>query len=85
MASALTNRLGKELGQLAASPPDGVSVDPATSSNLRLWTVFVAGAPGTLYEGERFTLQFTFPDQYPFRSPLSTIPSSKCDIADPGC
>lgn len=27
------------------------------------------GAPNTLYEGERFTLQFRFDDQYPFSSP----------------
>ena len=69
MSNALTNRLGKELSALASSPPEGVSVDADCSASLRQWRVVVTGASGTLYEGERFQLQFTFPDQYPFSSP----------------
>ena len=29
----------------------------------------IEGAPGTLYDGEKFQLQFKFTDQYPFDSP----------------
>ncbi|KAI1713520.1 ubiquitin-conjugating enzyme domain-containing protein [Ditylenchus destructor] len=38
-------------------------------SDLRVWSVTVEGASNTLYEGERFTLQFRFDEQYPFSSP----------------
>jgi len=33
------------------------------------WVVDVTGAAGTLYEGERFKLQFKFGARYPFDSP----------------
>lgn len=33
------------------------------------WVINVTGAPGTLYEGERYKLQFKFPQRYPFDSP----------------
>ncbi|EYB81630.1 hypothetical protein Y032_0378g301 [Ancylostoma ceylanicum] len=33
------------------------------------WRVDVIGAAGTLYEGEKFSLQFRFTQQYPFNSP----------------
>jgi len=33
------------------------------------WVVDVTGAAGTLYEGERFKLQFKFGQRYPFDSP----------------
>jgi len=29
----------------------------------------IEGASGTLYDGEKFQLQFKFTDQYPFDSP----------------
>ncbi|KHJ94624.1 ubiquitin--protein ligase [Oesophagostomum dentatum] len=35
----------------------------------RQWRVDVIGAAGTLYEGEKFSLQFRFTHQYPFNSP----------------
>lgn len=36
------------------------------------WTVDVAGASETLYEGETFKLQFKFGSRYPFDSPEVT-------------
>lgn len=33
------------------------------------WTVHMEGVPGTLYEGEKFVLQFKFTNKYPFDSP----------------
>lgn len=33
------------------------------------------GAPGTLYEGEKFQLLFKFSSRYPFDSPQVTVPS----------
>lgn len=33
------------------------------------WIVDMEGAPGTLYEGEKFQLLFKFSSRYPFDSP----------------
>uniref|UniRef100_A0A7E4VL84 N-terminal E2 ubiquitin-conjugating enzyme n=1 Tax=Panagrellus redivivus TaxID=6233 RepID=A0A7E4VL84_PANRE len=67
---ASQRRLTKELAMLVTEPPTGVCVDmQSASSDLRCWHVYVEGAKGTLYEGEKFTLQFRFDDQYPFSSP----------------
>ena len=35
----------------------------------RVWHVHFTGADGSLYAGERFTLQFKYGPQYPFDSP----------------
>lgn len=43
--------------------------DDASVNNLRIWTVIMEGASNTLYEGEKFLLQFRFDEQYPFSSP----------------
>ncbi len=37
------------------------------------WQVRLTGATGTLYEGERFKLQFKFSPKYPFDSPEVTF------------
>lgn len=37
------------------------------------WVVDIEGAPGTLYEGERFQLGFKFTSRYPFDSPQVCI------------
>jgi ubiquitin-conjugating enzyme E2 W len=33
------------------------------------WNIEITGAPKTLYEGEKFILEFTFGPKYPFDSP----------------
>ncbi|XP_071807427.1 ubiquitin-conjugating enzyme E2 W-like [Asterias amurensis] len=66
----MQKRLQNELLQLQRDPPVGISVNPKTASNtLTSWSVDVSGAPGSLYEGENFQLQFTFGKRYPFDSP----------------
>jgi len=62
-------RLQKELMALKKEPPPGVTVLLGDDHRLTEWTVLMAGAPGTLYEGEVFTLLFKFTAQYPFDSP----------------
>jgi len=42
-------------------------------SDLHTWQVRLTGAPGTLYEGEHFKLQFKFSPKYPFDSPEVTF------------
>ncbi|CAD6240797.1 GSCOCG00008926001-RA-CDS [Cotesia congregata] len=54
-------RLQKELMALIREPPPGVQVDEdLVGQNLTQWIVHMEGAKGTLYEGERFQLQFKF-------------------------
>lgn len=69
MDSSCQKRLTKEFQQLTLEPPAGVHVKDDSTTDLRLWTVNVDGAPNTLYAGEQFTLRFRFPDEYPFTSP----------------
>lgn len=67
-------RLQKELMSLIREPPPGVFVDgDMVGQNLTQWTVQMDGAKGTLYEGERFQLQFKFSSKYPFDSPEVTF------------
>eukprot|EP00929_Paragymnodinium_shiwhaense_P017738 TRINITY_DN127409_c0_g1_i1.p1 TRINITY_DN127409_c0_g1~~TRINITY_DN127409_c0_g1_i1.p1 ORF type:complete len:171 (-),score=22.28 TRINITY_DN127409_c0_g1_i1:174-686(-) len=68
VAPQFTKRLQKELQALQTKgSEEGVAIEDA--SNLREWKVTITGAPGTLYERERFTLRFAFPCGYPLESP----------------
>lgn len=59
---------------LIREPPPGVHVDEdLAGQNLTQWIVHMDGAKGTLYEGERFQLQFKFSSKYPFDSPEVTF------------
>ncbi|CAI5437606.1 unnamed protein product [Caenorhabditis angaria] len=70
MSDASRRRLLKELNQLQTESPPGIIIDKnSPDSDLKQWRIGVVGAKGTLYEGEVFTLQFTFGSQYPFSSP----------------
>uniref|UniRef100_A0A915HG32 UBC core domain-containing protein n=1 Tax=Romanomermis culicivorax TaxID=13658 RepID=A0A915HG32_ROMCU len=76
MSCSLQKRLQKELNQLVQEPPQGVKLSPESSSSLKHWLVDIEGPSGTLYESERFQLQFTFTDQYPFSSPEKRPPDN---------
>ncbi|OXB78736.1 UNVERIFIED_CONTAM: hypothetical protein H355_010669 [Colinus virginianus] len=43
---------------------------------LQRWIVDMEGAPGTLYEGEKFQLLFKFSSRYPFDSPQRRPPDN---------
>ncbi|KAI8581295.1 hypothetical protein K450DRAFT_232371 [Umbelopsis ramanniana AG] len=62
-----TRRLTKELKDLSLNPPEGVTVEDA--STFKSWVILIVGAPGTLYEGEHFKLEFHFTPSYPLESP----------------
>ncbi|KAK6178761.1 ubiquitin-conjugating enzyme E2 W-like [Patella vulgata] len=68
--ASMEKRLQKELLALTKDPPVGVKVNTdAITKNLAEWTVDLEGAPGTVFEGENFQLQFKFGSRYPFDSP----------------
>ena len=65
-----TKRLLKELADLSKESIDGILFDSdRISTNLLKWRIWVIGAEGTLYHGEKFELEFTFGNKYPFESP----------------
>ncbi|KAI8064716.1 ubiquitin-conjugating enzyme/RWD-like protein [Gongronella butleri] len=62
-----SKRLSKELRDLNTNPLEGVSIEEA--EDFKRWRLRVLGAPGTLYEGEQFRLEFRFTPSYPLESP----------------
>ena len=63
-------RLQAELAELSKpDAPEGVSAEPKGEATPQEWTARVAGPPGSPYEGGTFTIDITFPDDYPFKPP----------------
>lgn len=66
----MQKRLQKELLALQNDPPPGMTLNEKSVQNsITQWIVDMEGAPGTLYEGEKFQLLFKFSSRYPFDSP----------------
>lgn len=60
----------KELNNFIKDPVPGMSIDRSSlEGNIAVWVINFTGAAGTLYDGEKYTLQFKFPQRYPFDSP----------------
>uniref|UniRef100_UPI00398F42B6 probable ubiquitin-conjugating enzyme E2 W-B isoform X1 n=1 Tax=Pristiophorus japonicus TaxID=55135 RepID=UPI00398F42B6 len=68
--ASMQKRLQKELMALQNDPPPGMTLNEKSVQNsITQWIVDMEGAPGTLYEGEKFQLLFKFSSRYPFDSP----------------
>ncbi|XP_031563275.1 ubiquitin-conjugating enzyme E2 W-like [Actinia tenebrosa] len=78
MAAAWKKRLQKELCELQKKPPNGMKIH--RESNLTKWIIELDGAQGTLYENEKFQLQFKFGSRYPFDSPEVTFVGSNVPV-----
>ncbi|KAJ4462853.1 putative Ubiquitin-conjugating enzyme E2 W [Paratrimastix pyriformis] len=61
-------RLMKELESLVKNPVEFATID-AKDDNLARMIANLTGPAGTIYAGEHFVLQFTFPATYPIDSP----------------
>nr|XP_020028113.1 ubiquitin-conjugating enzyme E2 W isoform X1 [Castor canadensis] len=73
--ASMQKRLQKELLALQNDPPPGMTLNEKSVQNsITQWIVDMEGAPGTLYEGEKFQLLFKFSSRYPFDSPQKTGP-----------
>eukprot|EP00002_Diphylleia_rotans_P002118 TRINITY_DN112_c0_g2_i1.p1 TRINITY_DN112_c0_g2~~TRINITY_DN112_c0_g2_i1.p1 ORF type:complete len:153 (-),score=24.46 TRINITY_DN112_c0_g2_i1:92-550(-) len=62
-----TRRLLKELSDMQKKPTPGIEL--LETHDMKRWKIVIIGAPGSLYHGERFILQFTFSDGYPLDAP----------------
>ncbi|XP_043819417.1 ubiquitin-conjugating enzyme E2 W-like [Dromiciops gliroides] len=68
--ASMQKRLQKELLVLQNDPPPAMTLNEKSVQNsITQWIVDMEGAPGTLYEGEKFQLLFKFSSRYPFDSP----------------
>jgi ubiquitin-conjugating enzyme E2 W len=72
MSELCLKRLTKELKDLEHNSSQVMSL-AETPTDLSEWTLHIFGAEGTLYEGEKFTLKFRFPNRYPMESPEVTF------------
>ncbi|EXJ57320.1 ubiquitin-conjugating enzyme E2 D/E [Cladophialophora yegresii CBS 114405] len=70
---AAQKRIAKELGDLAKSPPAGMTVNLADESNIFEWRVTIEGPAGSPYAGYLFAMNLTLPSNYPFKPPTVTF------------
>ncbi|MCO5593512.1 hypothetical protein L7F22_047526 [Adiantum nelumboides] len=60
-------RIQSEAHEWLMNPPSEFEYTP--TDDLRRWIVQIMGAPGTVYAGEMFNVQFDFTDDYPMEAP----------------
>eukprot|EP01027_Heterolobosea_sp_BB2_P008507 GEZU01012618.1.p1 GENE.GEZU01012618.1~~GEZU01012618.1.p1 ORF type:complete len:152 (-),score=17.20 GEZU01012618.1:112-567(-) len=63
----MQKRLLKELKQFKENPTPNIFIED--TDDLRLWRVNLIGTENSLYAGEKFMLQFVFPNDYPMEAP----------------
>lgn len=66
-AGNVTKRLQIELRTLMMSRSSGISAFP-DGDNMFRWIGTIEGGKGTVYEGLRYKLSMSFPDQYPIEA-----------------
>eukprot|EP01036_Dinobryon_divergens_P024719 gene24722-33192_t len=62
-----SNRIQKELKSFLADPPE--NCDLTVGKNIRSWIITLTGVQGTIFGGEKYKLQVTFPKDYPTKPP----------------
>ncbi|KAJ1679485.1 hypothetical protein EV182_001954 [Spiromyces aspiralis] len=62
-----SKRLRKDLDNMLNNPPSNIQIQDIT--DMRNWKITLYGAKGTLYEGEKYTLSFSFGSSYPIEPP----------------
>lgn len=70
MLSRAQKRLHRELEEMTLHYADYFPVEIPESDQTRMtWYVSFVGAEGSIYAGERYTLEFKFSDNYPIEAP----------------
>jgi len=69
MSTQATARLQKELKELNKNPVEGFKVELVDEASLFEWQVYIAGPPGTDFDGGIFKALMSFPEDYPNSPP----------------
>ncbi len=70
-----SRRVAKELGDIIARPVPGVLMEPDVV-DVMSWRAYVLGPDGTPYEGGVWSIQLTFPRDYPIK-PMRVVFDTK--------
>ena len=62
-------RLMREYKELTLHPPEGITAGPMDESDFLKWSAWIAGPPGTPFEGGLFEAKLVFPPDYPLSPP----------------
>ncbi|KAK1990255.1 ubiquitin-conjugating enzyme [Colletotrichum falcatum] len=65
-----SKRIAKELTEITASPPEGMTISLARDADLHTWHVTIAGPENSPYAGGRFAVVVDLPREYPFKAPV---------------
>ena len=72
MCTRITCRLQGELCKVmmhCMQPDCGINAFPASESNLFEWNAHIIGPKGCVYEGRKYRLSISYPEDYPFAAP----------------
>ena len=65
-------RIRKDYNDIMKCAPNWLKLE-CWNDRMDEWKVIIDGPEGTPYEGGKFTLKVTFPEDYPFKSPNVTM------------
>lgn len=80
-----THRLHNELNDIVKNPPEGITAGKK-GNNIYEWVATLLGPSGSPYADAIFTLNISFPKNYPFKAPKITFetPIYHCNVSANG-
>lgn len=74
----MQNRILKEIAELEENAPEFVESFTVDQGDISRWTFIIKGPENTPYEGGKYILSMTIPQQYPFKPPEFRFMSENC-------